>query len=391
LAADLTLAASYGIALTRNQSEQSTFDRGDGKYQELVDSLSNDYKEDVLEQRGTLLVYTMNRSFTYTLGGDIARYGYTTEDIAGDSTAKYHYLAFVPRVNMGYVIDKSRKVLFAYSGSTQLPSITQLQPLQNNNDPLHIALGNPDLRPSFTHQFSASFTQVNPAFIYLSSSWAFIENSISSKTYTDSLGRQVSEPVNVNGSFTGSFHLGLRRSLHGIDFGLHSDLSLGRNVNYLGDILSDNNSYRVGGGLSIGKFVADRYGLSLNTVVNYHDIYSSVNLVSAVRYWTSGEILEASYFLLPGFQLNSYCNYSWRQKTSLFDKDNTTVTWNAFISKNLFGNKWSIRCQVNNILDQNLGISRNIDGNTVAQTAANMIGRYWMVSLIYRFNHRFNH
>ena len=155
------------------------------------------------------------------------------------------------------------------------------------------------------------------------------------KTYIDSLGRQVSEPVNVSGSETGGLHIGLYRTLRGIDFGLHSDFFLARTVNYVSDLLNDNDTYGAGGGLSAVKYVPDRYSVSVSSTVNYNYTRSSVDPGAAPHFWTQGGNAEFSYFVLPGLEVNTSCNYSWRQKTSVFGNDNATVIWNAFISKNV--------------------------------------------------------
>jgi len=65
---------------------------------------------------------------------------------------------------MRFEVDKFRTVAFNYSGNIQQPSIAQQQPVRNNNNPLEIEIGNPSLRPSFTHQFSAEFSEVKPVF-----------------------------------------------------------------------------------------------------------------------------------------------------------------------------------------------------------------------------------
>lgn len=393
LKADVVLATAYRIRWTQNQSLQSTFDRGDGKYQELVDSLSNDYRENMLEQRGTLLLSRINRPFTYTLGGDVVRYAYTTEVIPGDSVARYHYSTIEPRVNMRYSLDKFRTISLYYSGSTQLPSIAQMQPVQNNSNPLNITIGNPTLRPSVSYYFGLGLTAVKPSLINFGLNLSMTNNAISNKTYTDSLGRQVTQAVNVNGNERGGLYLGLSQKIRPIDIGISENfnLSLNRNVNYIENIISDNDTYNTGGGIVISKFVPDHYNISISSSVNYSYAHSSINTATITKYWTSQENAVLSYFPLPGLELNTVCNYLWQQKASVSGKDITTIIWDAYLSQNFLSNKWTLRFRINNILDQNSGISRSISANIVSQTVTNVIGRYWMVSLIYRFDGRVKH
>ena len=69
-----------------------------------------------------------------------------------------------------------------------------------------------------------------------------------------------------------------------------------------------------------------------------------------------------------------------RQKTSVFDKDNSILLWNAYAQKLLLKNRLTVRLMVNDILGANAGINRTISANQITQTSSNIIGRYWMIS-----------
>ena len=48
-----------------------------------------------------------------------------------------------------------------YRGSTNEPSITQLQNVINNNNPLYITTGNPDLQQQYTHRLVTRYSFTN--------------------------------------------------------------------------------------------------------------------------------------------------------------------------------------------------------------------------------------
>ena len=382
------LALSYGLNFNKGQSQQLTYNRGDGKYLDDVDSLSNHYQNDVLTQRATINIQRMgSRTLTYTIGGDILQYSNRQEDLQKDSVTKYQYTTFAPRANMRYAIDKRTGVSFDYSAGTLQPSIAQLQPVQNNNNPLYITIGNPNLRPGFTQNFGLSFDAEKLFSLNLGLSYSYTSNDISTKTYTDSLGRQISQAVNVNGSKNAGLNFSLNHRLmpFGLDLGLNGNVSFGRNVNYVGNLLSNNDSYNAAAGVSVGKYVADRYSFRINSGISYSSTNSSVNTGILTRFWTQNQNLQLSYFLMPGLEVNSNVDYNWRQKTSVFDQHNSTLLWNAFVSKNFLQNRLVVKWRINDILGQNAGINRTISGNTISQTTANVIGRYWMLSATYRF------
>ncbi len=387
LSKNTVLAVRYNLNFNQGETQQSTFGRGDGKYQDLIDSLSNHYRNNVLSQTATVNIQGTGRPLTYTIGGDIRRYSNLQENVQTDSTLKYQYTTLNPRVDARYAINKEQGISFNYSANTDQPSITQLQPVQNNNDPLHITLGNPNLRSSFSQNFGLGFNAVKPVFFNIGANFGYTTNSISTRVYTDSLGRQISQPVNVSGSENGGLYFGMNHKFKGsgIDLGANANLSFGRNVNYVGDILSNNNNLNAGGGLSIGKYVADRYSIRLNANANYSSSVSSVNPSLSTRFWTQNHSFELSWFPVPGLELNSTGNYSWQEKTATFTGNNWTFFWNAFISKNFLQNRLVVKWRVNDILGQNAGIGRLISGNTTTQSTSNIVGRYWMISASYRF------
>jgi type IV secretory pathway VirB9-like protein len=84
-------------------------------------------------------------------------------------------------------------------------------------------------------------------------------------------------------------------------------------------------------------------------------------------------------------ELNTTGNYSWQQKTAAFTGNTSTFFWNAFVSKNFLQNRLVVKWRVNDILGLNSGIGRSFSGNTTTQTTSNVVGRYWMISVSYRF------
>jgi hypothetical protein len=381
------LAIRYNLNFNRSKTQQSSFGRGDGKYQDLIDSLSNHYRNNVFSQTATINIQGTGRPLTYTIGGDIQRYSNLQENVQTDSILKYQYTTLNPRIDARYAINKEQGISFNYSANTQQPSINQLQPVQNNNNPLYITLGNPNLRSSFSQNFGLGFNAIKPVFFNIGLNFGYTTNSISTRVYTDSLGRQISQPVNVSGSENGGLYLGMNHKFKGsgIDLGGNVNFSFGRSVNYVGDILSNNDNLNAGGGLSIGKYVADRYSIRLNSNGNYSSTVSSVNPSLSTHYWTQSHSFELSWFPMPGLELNTTGNYSWQEKTSTFTGNNWTFFWNAFVSKNFLQSRLVIKWRVNDILGQNAGIGRSISGNTTTQATSNIVGRYWMISASYRF------
>ncbi|HEY4061157.1 MAG TPA: outer membrane beta-barrel protein [Puia sp.] len=384
------LGLGYGLSRNDNESLQYTWNRGDGKYQDFIDSLSTHFQGVTVTQNALINLQEKSARFTYTLGGSVIWYNYRQKDLLSDSTLRYSYVNFAPLAVVNYTIDPFTSWHFTYSANTQQPSITQLQPVKNNNDPLHLVLGNPDLHPSLTQNFGLWFRRLKPFVLNLGLNFGVTGNSISTKTYTDSLGRQISQAVNVGGAQNAGLNFMINNKLEpwGIDAGFHINASYGRSVNYVGVDLSRNDNYIAGGGFSLAKYVPDKYSIQLNTNFSYFYNRSSVNVTAPTHYWTQSHYGLFSFFPFRGFEINTTVNYTWQQQTGNFGNSTSVLLWNGFVSQNFLNNQLTIRASINNLLDRNAGISRSNLGNTNSETTTNIMGRYWMLSGIWHFTHR---
>lgn len=379
------LGLSYGISYNSSRALQATFDKGDGKYLDEIDSLSSNYLAHTTNHQAGLTLQG-GRKFSYTIGADVFAYASHQLDQVARSELNYHYINFAPRGFITWVFNPTTNLSLLYGGRTQQPSITELQPVKNNNDPLHITIGNPALRPGFNQNFNLSFRSIRALMININLIADITSNSISTRTSTDSLGRQISQPVNVNGGSDIGLNASITKRVLGLDLTLRSNMEEKRSFNFVNTDLSKNESYTIGSGFSLIKNVPDKYMTQIHTTFTYLDSRTSVDLAQPIHYWSQLSSFYLALYFLKGFDIVTGAIYKWQQKTPVFTGNNWTMAWNASVSRNLLNNLLVLRFQVNNLLDQNTGISRSNIGNINTQTSSNILGRYWLLSATYRFD-----
>jgi hypothetical protein len=233
------------------------------------------------------------------------------------------------------------------------------------------------------------FTRVKNWLFSMELKLGLVSNSISTRTLIDSLGRQVSQPLNVDGGRNLGLIFSLNKKIWSLDMGMDGNLVYTRNVNFVNADLSQNETYTSGGGFTLAKNVAEKYSFQLGTHASYFTSQSSINTAAPIHYWTENQTASLNVFLLQGFELNTIANYSWQQKNNAFGKDISVFMWSASAGKNFLANRLALKFQLNNILNQNSGISRSNSGNTNTETSTNILGRYWQVSLAWRFEKKF--
>ena len=381
------LGASYGISFNRSQSLQSTFGKGAGGYTDYIDTLSNHYENTIFSQSFGLTLSGNIRKIAYMANGGINSYTNTQKDLLKSSTLRQPYTNFTPALNFSYNINSTKRLSLEYRGETEQPSITQLQPVVNNNDPLHINIGNPDLHPCHTNFFEANFSRVGITSLYMGARYNFSVDAFGTRVTTDSLGRQITETVNVSGNRNVSVYMLVVNKIKKIDldYSLSPFAYYTHNANYIGPLLDRSDGYKTGIDVGINKYVADRYSIGAHFIPIWYSNRSAINPDQRVQYWSFNSNAAVSLFFLKGCEFNMTENYAWQQKVNSLNGATAVLVWNASISRNLLNNRLNIRWQMNDILGQNKGIERNINSNTVSENTYNVLGRYWLLIASFRF------
>src|SRR6185437_7291907 len=383
------LGLSYTQYYGSEDPLQATFDRGDGKYTNVVDSLTSYFSTHTASHNCLVTVQGKTDRINYTLGMDWVGYSYRQEDMLKGSSVHLHYSNFAPRVSCGYTPNASINFNFNYIVFDVQPTIAQLAPTLNSSDPLHITLGNPYLKPGFTQYFRLAMHYFDTWLINVDLDGSLANNSISTKVTTDSLGRQITQPVDVEGEKKAGLNLTVSRKVFGIDVGFHTAFSYDRTLNYINTDLCRNDAFVESGGFGVSKYAVDKYSLQFNTTFAYFDQVSSVNSGAPVRYWTQNHQGAITLFFVRHFEFNTNASYTWQERTSTFSANASVLLWNTYISRNLAHDKLVIKVQVNNLLDSNAGISRTSNNNINEQTSSNILGRYWVLSVAWHFDHTF--
>ncbi len=399
------LELSYGIRISNSESKKLSYDRNlTGKYENLNDSFSNNYKFNVLTNSGGMAWRYNSKKTTASAGGDIARANFEQTDLLHNTDIKYNYTNFFPKANFRYKFNATSNFGFNYNGNTRPPSIEQVQPVRDNSNPLNIAIGNPDLKQEFRHQFSMNFGSykvLKQRGFYTYVSFSSTSNSISTNETTivsgDSAGIRTYRYVNLNGNYNaysgGGYNFKVQNLDLSFNFGFNISASRYNNIvstlnnNILNSLKNrtDNNSY--GFNFGANKSKEKKYDINYYGNINYNSSTSSVNPNLKTNYYTHSHNLYLNITLPHKFELNTNVEANFRQKTNLFAANNNVILWNAYIGKKMFKNdKGMISIRANDILDQNRGYNRFINSNVLREETYQTLRRYFLLTYTWNFS-----
>lgn len=388
------LEFNYGLKADNNDASKLTYNKTN-PYSDAYDSIdrrfSSNYAYDILTHSGgTSLKYSAEK-LIFSVGGNISNARFIQKDLFVDTSARYWFTNLFPSANFTYKMSKQRSLRLNYRGSTKQPTIQQIQPLQDNTDPLNIAIGNPNITQEFNNNISATFNDykvLSARYIWMNVNFNFIDNAISRAENIDATGRKTYQYVNVDGNYSANGWFGGGKTFTKINtrIGMSANFSLSHINNIINGVrnTSDYNSYGFGPDFSYDS-EDEKFSVWLDTRATYNDNRAQVN-TQVTSYWTSNNEFGITYKLPWKFTVNSEVEWYIRQQTSIFDRNNNVFKWNAYVSKKFLKNDvLELRASVFDILNQNLGFNRFAQNNYITEDNYNTIRRYGLLGLTWNF------
>ncbi len=390
------LELNYAYAGNKNDASRITFSKAiTGKYEQLVDSLSNHYIYNNSSNTGGFNVRYAGKKINFSVGTSLGGVTYKLTDVMTKAARDINFTNVLPTFNFGYTPGKQKRLNFSYRGNTRNPSLQQIQPLRDNSDGLNATIGNPDLQQEFRNNFSLYYNDykvLKSRSIYISANFATVNNAISNSNTFDDSGRVVTQPVNVDGNYNGNMYAQYRFDIvTALNFGFGISPSISRNVNQITRKgvttrnVSDNR--RMGYNISMNYYPDKWINFYFQANANQNETKSSINPGIITKYWTyssSGEVemkLPKKWYVTLEEDITVY------EKTAAFANATDIFILNANIKKSITKDEtWQVKLSANDLLNQKQAINRNISSNIISETTNQTIQRVFLLSLIYNFS-----
>lgn len=388
------LEFNYNLKVDNNNSHKNSYNKTNplsDSYDSLDAVYSNSFKYNILTNTGGSNLRFVFKKINFSAGGAISNAAIRQMNLVLDTSYKYSYTNFFPSANFTYKFSKQTSFSIRYSGNTQQPTLTQIQPLKDNVDPLNVAVGNPNLKQEFDHNINLSYNDykvLTGRYIWASLGTYLVNNDISRSDNTDAFGRRTYQYINVNGNYNiwGYLSYGFRIKKLNLRTGAHINPNVNHTVNFVNGVrnISDNKTYSFG--LDFNYETKDeKFSFSFSPGGSYNDYSSTINTL-VTNYWTSTNEFDISYEFPFKLEIGTDFNWFIRQKTAAFTTNNNVFKWNAYVSQKFLKNdQLELRATVFDILNQNVGFSRNAQSNYITQDNYNTIRRYGLLSLIWNF------
>ncbi|PST84652.1 hypothetical protein C7T94_00515 [Pedobacter yulinensis] len=393
LSRTLSLEFNYRNSYNYNNSERYTYNYNElsGAY-DLIDlTYTNLYENTILVNAAGFSFNQTGKKFTWNAGLAVQNSDRTNINISRHTTLKQNVFNYTPSALFRYNFSNSKRLVVNYRGSTNQPNINQLQPIPDNTNTQSIPVGNPDLRPEFNNNLRMvynAFTGGRNRSLFINLNLTQTSNRIanSSSLITSGInqGKLAVTPVNVNGVYSGSVSTALSLPLlpeNKLNFHINLGGNYDRDVNFTNSLRNVTNSWSLRNGYRLVTSL-DKLDLSASLSGAINRATYSAQPRSDTRFYTFSPSADVSYLFPGSIRLGMDIDYNTNTgRGENFDREFTLL--NGFISKQFFDGRGTVRASVNDALNQNQGISRTANNNTIQDLSYNVLQRYYMFSFTY--------
>lgn len=298
---------------------------------------------------------------------------------------------FAPFLRYRLKFNKRSSLNMFYAGRSSQPSMTQLQPVADKTDPLNIVIGNPNLKPTFTHNLNLRFQDFNmesQRSIMVMAFANMAQNSIISRTtFDNTTGGRTTTYENVNGIWNVRAMTMYSQPLRNKAFTINNHLMgyYSRGVGYNNGERNISSTYSFNESFGIA-WRPTNLEIELRPRYSLQYVANSLASQPGRTVHNYGGMFNATYYTPFGLVIATDLNYTATSGYSAgYDTDEWM--WNASLSYQfLRGRNATVSLQAFDLLQQRSNVRRNITANYIDDTRYNSLTRYFMVSFSYKFS-----
>ena len=394
LSKNYSLELGYQISLNNGTNGQTTFDytSTSQKYDVKVDTLSNRFKQNITQNIPSAKINYAYKKFKINVGSGVSFINFNLKDITLNKTYSRNFTNFFPSARMSYTYKSNHSVSINYNGSTRQPTIDQLQPLRNNNDQFNQFIGNPDLKPSFTNNFSINnnaYNFIKDVYIYQGLNVNLTKNAITNNRIIDKINvRTTTQPINTNGNISVNYYGGGGLKIKKINTRVNLNANVGYNkfADFINSQKISAKNTNAGLSLYISKDKEKTYDISTNYNPRYN-VQKTTQNNNKLSYFTHEFGVAATVYYKKVWSVGTNYDLNIRQKTAQVPGI-TNNLWNARVQRTFKKDEFTLYFLVRDILNQNIGVDRSIYSIGFTETRNDRLKRYWMLGFTWNFKNR---
>ncbi len=385
---------SYAFRNERNDNRSITSDTsgyGADNYQNQLDSLSNIFENtNRTHTPGIVLRYKTDK-WQFDLENEFNFTRLIRRDLLRNNNLDFNQYNYVPRASVRYKLSKYSSIRLSYNGNTRAPSANQLQPFQDNTNPLSVVVGNPNLRISYSQRINLyynSYAPIEGNNTGLGLNVGNTINQIGTNRFFETSGRTVTTYVNLPNTYSASLWGYTYNKLGNSKFklGTNADGDYNYTPNIINGVAGYNEGIDVTVKPSLNYFDNDLLSAGLALGVKYNNSTNKGNADRTVAYFSYAPAIDLTFFFPQFITVSTNMSYEYTPAVGPYNTPFSRLIWKPEISKQFLKDKSLIvKIEIFDALNQNRGYTRQNDVNYNTESFYNTLGRYWMIGASWNF------
>ncbi|MDR3367021.1 MAG: outer membrane beta-barrel protein [Prevotellaceae bacterium] len=401
---------SYDVNYSYGESNKKTYNRDSitQLYNGLDSLYSNIYDNDYLTQRVglTYRYHTDKMNVMAGVNGETAILDGHQVLPVKPSVYKQFYRV-LPNAMFEYKFTRQDALRIFYRSSTSAPSISQLQGVLDNTDPLFISSGNPNLKQTFSNNIFARYNKTTlesgltffSMLGYSNTNSSISNNAITNYSNKDTIvfspaddsvrlspGAQFSSPVNIDGNWStwAQINFGLPLAFIKSNLNLSTRGGYSNNPGFVNGVKNIAKTYSVNQGVVLGSNISEKLDFTFSYNFTYNNTMNTLQSRKDNTYFqqvASGRVYAELWLGIAPQVVANYSLYSGLSEA--YNQEYLRI--DASIGKKfLKNNQGEIRLTVYDLLNQNKNVNRSITPSYIEDATSNVLTRYFLVTFIYR-------
>jgi hypothetical protein len=382
---------NYNFGRNATTNNRNVYDVA-GSLEQFNTDLSNDYDYQFITNKLGMNYRYISDKFNYSLGVNAQPTLLRGQNLTRDIKTMQRTFNIIPSARLAYKFTNQKSFDVNYWGRNNQPGFYQLQPITDNSNLQNTITGNPNLKPEFVHSVNAHYKQ---------SDWNLGHVFFANASYNQTQNKIVTTKLLIPGT------LNQTTSYTNTDgfYNLHGDYYMGKpfmnrkfTIGYSGSGDLNNNVAFIDNNKNFGKNTVWRqeleFKVDLENIVNleietaysqnkteYSQEGFDDRLTRRYEYGIEGR----NYFfkdLTLGYDLSKQINTGFNNS----QVRNPTILRLFMEYKMMKKDRGTLRLDGFDLFDENSGISRDVFDNVIVDRQVNRLGRYFMLSFIFKVN-----
>lgn len=399
LSSKVNVSVGYRVSSNSNESLLESYNKDANDQYNLLDQrFSSNYDFNSLRNNYNVSVGYVTEKFSANLSNSFNDDRLKQINNYDNRSIDRSFFTYNPRLTTNFNFSAAKALRLSYSGQNGLPSLSQIQPILNNSDPLNLYEGNENLNPAFTNNVEAfyhSFNMLANQFKYVGGTLNFTKNPISQNITTTAEGVNLYQWNNMDGkrnlnlSMYGGYHFKLNKKF-ALDNSFQLVFATSENNNFFNNDANVVKAQNYNFSYEIKRETKTGFNFSTKFTPQYRQMTSNLRPDQDNNGFVFASNGSFEYFITKTFKVYTNYDYSYEAPTDAFDQKLERFLVHPGISKKFLKNESLVLdFMINDVLNQNVGYSRAQSNSVFMQRRFDTIRRYYMLKLSWDFNKMF--